>query len=240
MSGLDLVRTARPILEELAERTRESANLGVLSGDGVVYVDQVAGSQAIVTVNWVGRRTPLHATSNGKVLLAFMDDAEQDRHLAAPLDTRTPRPSSTPRCSAAQLGRGPPRGYAQTARGARGGSQRGRRPGAAGRRPRDRGARRLGTGVPDARASTSRGSVCWTAEAAAAVSRQLGYLDGGGGADDDVDWAAHARSRPSLLDAIGRHPARPPRARRARRRAVREGRVVRPDRLGEGPDLRRT
>ena len=33
MAGLDLVRTARPILEDLAERTRETVNLGVLSGD---------------------------------------------------------------------------------------------------------------------------------------------------------------------------------------------------------------
>src|SRR6476469_10172290 len=70
MSGLDLVRLARPILETLAERAREASNLGVRSGDDVVYVDQISGSRSIVTVSWVGRRTPMHATSNGKVLLA--------------------------------------------------------------------------------------------------------------------------------------------------------------------------
>src|SRR3712207_3505994 len=66
MTGLDLVRSARPILEELAERTRETVNIGVPSGDGVVYVDQVTGSRAIVSVNWVGQRTPLHCTSDRK------------------------------------------------------------------------------------------------------------------------------------------------------------------------------
>src|SRR5438105_14363904 len=67
MAGLDLVRTARPVLEDLADRTRETVNLGVLSGDAVVDIDQVSGARSIVAVNWVGRRTPLHATSNGKV-----------------------------------------------------------------------------------------------------------------------------------------------------------------------------
>src|SRR5437016_5037170 len=89
MAGLDLVRSARPLIEDLAERTRETVNLGVLSGDAVTYIDQVTGTRAIVAVSWVGRRTPLHATSNGKVLLAFMDDAERDRHLARPLEKLT-------------------------------------------------------------------------------------------------------------------------------------------------------
>src|SRR5213593_2799218 len=86
MAGLDLVSTARPILEDLADRTRETVNLGVLSGDGVVYIDQITGTRSIVAVSWVGRRTPLHCTSNGKVLLAWLDDEERDRVLSRPLE----------------------------------------------------------------------------------------------------------------------------------------------------------
>ena len=78
MASLDLVSTGRPILEDLAERTHETVNLGVLSGDSIVYIDQVTGTRSIVSVSWVGRRTPLHCTSNGKVLLACMDEAERD------------------------------------------------------------------------------------------------------------------------------------------------------------------
>ena len=37
----------------------------------VVSIDQVIGSSTVTTVNWVGQRTPMHATSAGKVFLAF-------------------------------------------------------------------------------------------------------------------------------------------------------------------------
>ena len=114
MTGLDLVRSARPILEELAERTRETVNVGVVSGDGVVYVDQVAGSRAIVTVNWVGQRTPLHCTSNGKVLMAFMEQRELDRMLARPLERCTPRSIVDADALRSQLDDVRRRGWAQT------------------------------------------------------------------------------------------------------------------------------
>src|SRR5436309_1846034 len=86
IAGLDIVREAHPLLESLAEQTRETANLGVLSGDSVVYIDQVAGTRSVVAMSWVGRRTPLHCSSNGKVLLAFAPKSDRDRLLAGPMD----------------------------------------------------------------------------------------------------------------------------------------------------------
>ncbi|MGH2591259.1 MAG: IclR family transcriptional regulator, partial [Actinomycetota bacterium] len=85
MAGLDLLSSARPVLEDLAERTRETVTIGVVSGDEVVSIDQVTGTRSIVSVSWVGNRSPLHTTSSGKVLLAFMDDAERDARLSRPL-----------------------------------------------------------------------------------------------------------------------------------------------------------
>src|SRR3972149_1167197 len=82
MAGPGLVSSARPVLEELAEQTRETVTLGVISGDDVVSIDQVTGTRSIVSVSWVGKRTPLHSTSTGKVLLAGLSDAEVDRRLA--------------------------------------------------------------------------------------------------------------------------------------------------------------
>lgn len=114
VGGNDLVRAARPILDELAEATRETVNLGVLSGESVVYVDQVTGTRAIVTVSWVGQRTPLHCTSNGKVLLAYATDGERDRLLGAPLTRLTPRTITDVRKLRAQLAEIRARGYAQT------------------------------------------------------------------------------------------------------------------------------
>jgi DNA-binding IclR family transcriptional regulator len=114
MAGLDLVRTARPTLEDLAERTRETVTLGVLSGEEVVSIDQVTGARSIVSVNWVGTRTALHATSTGKVFLAFMDDAERDRRLATGLPRATKRTIVDRTELRRQLDDVRRRGYAQT------------------------------------------------------------------------------------------------------------------------------
>jgi IclR family transcriptional regulator, acetate operon repressor len=114
ISGLDLIRTARPVMEDLADRTRETVNLGVLSGDDVIYVDQVTGARSIVSVNWVGRRTPLHCTASGKVLMAFAPDAERDRLLAIPLEASTRRTIVEPSALRAQLEETRTRGYATT------------------------------------------------------------------------------------------------------------------------------
>jgi DNA-binding IclR family transcriptional regulator len=114
MSNLDLVRTARPLLEDLAERTRETVNLGVLAGDAVVYLDQVTGSRSVVAVNWVGRRTPLHDTSNGKVLLAFATEADAERVLASPFERATAHTVTDPNELREQLELVRERGWAQT------------------------------------------------------------------------------------------------------------------------------
>jgi DNA-binding IclR family transcriptional regulator len=114
MAGLDIVRTAHPVLVDLAEDTRETVNLGVLSEGAVVYVDQVTGSRSIVAVSWVGRRTPLHATSNGKVLLAYLDADERDRLLARPLAAMTSRTVTDGHDLQRHLEQVAARGYAQT------------------------------------------------------------------------------------------------------------------------------
>lgn len=69
---LDLVQASRPACQRLAESVGETVNLAVLSGDKALYVDQVLGSAALQLHNWMGQRIPLHATSNGKVLLAHL------------------------------------------------------------------------------------------------------------------------------------------------------------------------
>jgi len=67
-----LVAAARPHLERLSLRTGETAAIAVPRVDGLTYVDEAASS-AIVAATWLGRTVPLHATSTGKVLLAFGD-----------------------------------------------------------------------------------------------------------------------------------------------------------------------
>jgi DNA-binding IclR family transcriptional regulator len=114
MAGLDLVSSARPVLEELADKTHETVTLGVLSGDEVVSIDQVTGTRSIVSVSWVGKRTSLHTTSTGKVLLAAMSEAELERRLARGLERSTPNTVTDPAELRAQLVEVRSRGWAQT------------------------------------------------------------------------------------------------------------------------------
>ena len=74
----DLVQLARPMCKQLAAETGETINLAVLVDDTALYVDQIAGEATLQPHNWVGQRIPLHATSNGKVLLAHLDPDEVD------------------------------------------------------------------------------------------------------------------------------------------------------------------
>jgi DNA-binding IclR family transcriptional regulator len=70
----DLVSAARPAMERLAAETGETVNLAVLDGDEAVNVAQVEGRHIVGVGLWTGRRTALHCTANGKVLLAFCRD----------------------------------------------------------------------------------------------------------------------------------------------------------------------
>jgi DNA-binding IclR family transcriptional regulator len=91
----DLVQLARPTCKQLAAETGETVNIAVLADSTALYLDQIAGSAALQPHNWVGQRIPLHATSNGKVLLADLDREQVDalvprltRHTARTITTR--------------------------------------------------------------------------------------------------------------------------------------------------------
>jgi DNA-binding IclR family transcriptional regulator len=73
---LDVVQEARPVCRKLASDTGETVNIAVLSGRSALYLDQVAGASALQPHNWVGQHIPLHATSNGKILLSGMSDED--------------------------------------------------------------------------------------------------------------------------------------------------------------------
>ena len=85
---------ARPALRALMQRTGETVFLGALGGDGtaVVFVDKVESEQVIRYTAGVGDRRALHATSSGKVILAFLPAPERERILRAlPLKRYTDR-----------------------------------------------------------------------------------------------------------------------------------------------------
>jgi IclR family KDG regulon transcriptional repressor len=82
-----LINQARPILEELAESSGETAHLGVLRGHEVVHLDGVLPEQLVLTGLRVGERLPTHCTALGKVLLADDTSNIADRVLARHTDS---------------------------------------------------------------------------------------------------------------------------------------------------------
>jgi len=73
MSRADLTLVSREVTQRLAERVGETVNVAIHDATGVISIDQHTGPSAITTVDWVGRRGPLHATAAGKLFLAFPD-----------------------------------------------------------------------------------------------------------------------------------------------------------------------
>jgi DNA-binding IclR family transcriptional regulator len=109
---LDLVQRARPVSQRLAEVVGETVNITVLSGHEALYVDQVAGSAALQLHNWVGQRIPLHATSNGKVLLASVSRARFDELTSGVLKRFTDKTVTDPAELRAQVDRVRQQGFA--------------------------------------------------------------------------------------------------------------------------------
>lgn len=88
--NVDLSRAARPYLDRLAEQTGESVLLGILDGDAVLYLDRGEAPAGLRMTANAGRRSPLHATASGKVLLAFAADPELiERIITGPLPQLT-------------------------------------------------------------------------------------------------------------------------------------------------------
>ncbi len=110
---LDLVQESRALCRALAAETGETVNLTVLSDGAALYVDQIAGSSALQPHNWVGQRIPLHATSNGKVLLSAMSDADAIRVVGRSPRTFTEHTVSTPAQLVRELAAVRGAGYAQ-------------------------------------------------------------------------------------------------------------------------------
>lgn len=70
-----LVERARPVLRDLMEATGETANLGILNGDAVLFLSQVETHETIRAFFPPGTRSALHASGIGKALLAHMPES---------------------------------------------------------------------------------------------------------------------------------------------------------------------
>jgi len=75
-SQIDLQTSARPVTEELMEKTRTSVFLGILNWDQVTILDIVESRQDLSITAPVGSSIPLFAGAVGKVFLASMPEVQ--------------------------------------------------------------------------------------------------------------------------------------------------------------------
>jgi IclR family pca regulon transcriptional regulator len=91
VASLGLWDIARPHLEALVRQTGESSSMAQLDGSDIVYVARVSVPKIIALRVDIGTLFPAPQTSQGKVLLAALSDAELDAVLALPSRSGLPR-----------------------------------------------------------------------------------------------------------------------------------------------------
>ena len=108
-----VTNVAEPIMQALAENTGETCHLGVLEASDAVTVALVDGSFSLRLHSWVGKRSPAHLTSMGKVLLGGLSDRALDMlYPSEELEAPTPYSISTKSALKSQLAKIRANGYA--------------------------------------------------------------------------------------------------------------------------------
>ncbi|QTH21672.1 helix-turn-helix domain-containing protein [Rhizorhabdus wittichii] len=82
LSSMRMDQVIDPFLQRLRDQTGDSSSMGVQAGHDVLYVAHASTDRRIRIGAHVGVRFPVHATSMGKVLLAFQTNEAIDRYLA--------------------------------------------------------------------------------------------------------------------------------------------------------------
>lgn len=71
IKGVNLIKHAHPVMEELARRHEEAVYLTVLLGEEILFLDMVDGAQAVKTTPLIGKKFPCLSNAPGKVIKAL-------------------------------------------------------------------------------------------------------------------------------------------------------------------------
>ncbi|OBJ90440.1 IclR family transcriptional regulator [Mycobacterium sp. 1245852.3] len=94
---LGLREAAMPFLQDLHAVVGHHAQLSVLDGEEVLFIERLSTPGAINSISRIAGRLPLHVSSSGLVLLAFAPAGIQERVLAGPLRAYTQQTITDPR-----------------------------------------------------------------------------------------------------------------------------------------------
>src|SRR5262245_19709952 len=101
---MDWPAVATGFLRILRDRSGETANLGVLQDNEVIYIGQQQTREAVVVNHALGERRPAHCSALGKAILGFLPEGYVDRLVEGrPLAANTPRTITDPQILKIQL-----------------------------------------------------------------------------------------------------------------------------------------
>jgi DNA-binding IclR family transcriptional regulator len=109
----DLRERAQPHLRRLVAETEETAHLCILEGTHVIYIDKIEPARSVRMITRIGASNPVHCTSVGKAILAFLPEerfADILRRLR--FDRYTHRTISTAEALRTEIEKTRRRGYA--------------------------------------------------------------------------------------------------------------------------------
>ena len=109
----DLRERAQPHLRRLVAETEETAHLCVLEQARVIYIDKIEPARSVRMITRIGASNPVHCTSVGKAILAFLPE-ERANDDSAPHGSSGLRiaPSQRPRRLRTEMEKTRRRGYA--------------------------------------------------------------------------------------------------------------------------------
>jgi DNA-binding IclR family transcriptional regulator len=109
---IDLAALAQPLIEQLAARLGEGAKLTVLEPNDTLVIAAANGKREYALSVTAGQRLTPHSGAAGKLLLAYLPDAERRAWLVRPMTAFTPRTITDPKKLAAELSRIRKQGWA--------------------------------------------------------------------------------------------------------------------------------
>jgi IclR family KDG regulon transcriptional repressor len=71
----NLYHMSLEIIEKLAERTGETAHIGIMKEFQLLYLLKIDSAHPVHLLSHAGRKSPLHCTSTGQVLLAYQEES---------------------------------------------------------------------------------------------------------------------------------------------------------------------
>lgn len=110
--SVELTKLSRFHLDRLAAETNAAVLLGILDDDNILYLDRGQTNSTFGMVANIGRRSSLHATASGKVLLANQDEEYKQGYISRGLKSYTSNTITDEAILLGELARIARRGYA--------------------------------------------------------------------------------------------------------------------------------